>query len=391
MLLGLFFVRESVAEQEHYPIVADAIAGVLSFTALVLFRRTRPVALTLVLLPVGLFLGTPMGATPIALFSVALHRRARVAIALAVLHAALVSVVYGLALGLTRAYYESVVFLVLLHVSLVAVAMVVRSRRQLTASWVERVRQAEEGQRLRIEQARHAEREQIAREMHDVLAHRVSLLAVHAGALEVRRDAPAAEREAAGVIRQCAHDALEDLRTLLGMLRSPADDRPLPTLDDVPALLEQSRSTGAEVGLWMAAEEEVLEEVPDQTGRHAYRILQEALTNARKHSPGAPVRVKVDIAYLSGVTVRVDNPLATRATDTRTPAGRTMDSRWINGDPELSRQTVPSRAMVAQAIPGAGAGLAGLRERVELVGGRLEHGPTAAGEFNLEAWLPWHT
>jgi signal transduction histidine kinase len=353
-LLGIFFLWQSVAEGDSAPIAVEAVAGVLSVTGLLLFRRTRPVLLALLLIPAGIVLGMPMGATPIALFTVALHRPARVAIALAALHATVVAVVYGLVFGLTTTYYESVAFLVLLHVSLVAVAMLIRSQRLLVASWAERARQAEEGQRLRIEQARLAERERIAREMHDVLAHRVSLLAVHAGALEVRRDAPRAERDAAGVIRQCAHDALEDLRSLLGMLRTPAEDRPQPTLDDVPALVEQSRSTGTDVGLSVDGDEDV----PAPLGRHAYRIVQEALTNARKHAPGAAVRVRIDVESGRGLTLSVDNPLA---------------------------------AQLGPPLPGAGAGLVGLRERVHLVGGRLEHGPTAAGEFRLKAWLPWPT
>jgi signal transduction histidine kinase len=356
MLLGLFFVHESVSDGTGSPIVAEAIAGGLAFTGLVLFRRSHPVALSLVLIPAGIMLGMPMGATPFALFSVGLRRPGRVAISLAALHAVAVAGIYWLAIGPTYDYYQAVAFLVLLHVSVVAVAMLIRSQRQLVASWAERARQAEEGQRLRVEQARLAERERIAREMHDVLAHRISLLAVHAGALEVSRDAASAERTAAGVIRQCAYDALEDLRTVIGMLRAPAPtaeaDRPQPTLDDVPALVEQSRAAGAEVGLSFAGGDD---DVPDQVGRHAYRIVQEALTNARKHAPGAPVRVEISTCLKQELTVQIANGLA--------PGG---------------------------SMPGAGAGLAGLHERVQLVGGRLEHGPTPAGEFHLKAWLPWH-
>jgi signal transduction histidine kinase len=300
-----------------------------------------------------------MGATPVALFALALHRRPRWAISFAAAHAVLVAVIYAIALGLTRLYYESVAFLVLLHVSLVAVAMLIRAHRQSIASWAERARQAEEAgerQRLRVEQARLAERERIAREMHDVLAHRLSLLAVHAGAMEVRRDAPPAEQQAAGVIRQCAYDALEDLRTVIGMLRtekepSATTDRPQPTLGDVPALVEQSREAGARIGLSVDGGDGL----PDRVGRHAYRIVQEALTNARKHAPGAPVRVDISGCAERGLTVAVGNALAP-----------------------------------GSGIPGAGAGLAGLRERVQLAGGRLEHGPTPAGEFHLRAWLPWH-
>ncbi|GAA0555278.1 histidine kinase [Paractinoplanes ferrugineus] len=376
-LLGLFFVSNSVSEDGGAPVAVEAAAAVAAVAALVLFRRTHPVALTLILIPCGIVLGMPMGATPIALFAVALHRPARVAIALAGMHAALTAGVYGLVLGPTGTYAEVVVFLVLLHVSGVAVAMVIRSRRQLVASWAERVRQAEEGQRLRVEQARHAEREQLAREMHDVLAHRISLLAVHAGALSVSRDASAEEKQAAGVIRQCAHDALEDLRSLLGMLRGPVVDRPLPTLGDVPALVERSREAGADVSLSLTGGDDDADdmsdeiEVPDQIGRHAYRIVQEALTNALKHAPGAPVRVRLDVRHMQGLSVQVINDLGWH----RQPA------QWperVGAGPEM----VPG-------IPGAGAGLVGLRERVQLVGGRFEHGPTPEGEFDVKAWLPW--
>lgn len=358
MLLGLFFVWQSVGEGDGAPIPLEATAGALSYAGLVLFRRSHPVGLTLALIPAGILLGMPMGATPIALFSVALHRPARVTIAVAGLHATAVATIYGLVLGLNRNYYESVAFVVLLHVSLVAVAMVIRAHRQLVSSWAERARQAEEGQRLRIEQARLAERERIAREMHDVLAHRVSLLALHAGALEVRRDASPDEKQAAGVIRQSAYEALEDLRMLLGMLRAPAEDHPQPTLQDVPALVEQSRKAGVDITLKLTRTESG--DVPAQTGRHAYRIIQEALTNALKHAPGAPVRVNVDIDSACGLDVRIGNGLA------------------------------PGHDHVGP-IPGAGAGLAGLRERVRLAGGRLDHGPTPAGEFTLRAWLPWQT
>jgi signal transduction histidine kinase len=97
--------------------------------------------------------------------------------------------------------------------------------------------------------------------------------------------------------------------------------------------------------------------VPVRIGRHAYRIVQEALTNARKHAPRAGVRVIVDGAPGAELTVEVRNPL--------TPATTT------------------------DRLPGAGAGLIGLRERVGLVGGRLEHGRTGGGEFRLQARLPW--
>ncbi|MET8149718.1 sensor histidine kinase [Actinoplanes sp. NPDC049668] len=351
LLLGSFFLATTISEGDGWPLWAELVAGLVAVAGLVLFRRSRPVALTLVLIPLGILFGMPMGAAPIALFAVALYRPARVAVGVAALHAVTLAGVYLIALGPTRVYWESVTFMVLLDVIVVAIAMLVRSQRQLVRSYDERARQAEQGQQLRLEQARLGERERIAREMHDVLAHRISLLAVHAGALEVRRDAPQDERAAAGVIRQSAYEALEDLRQVIGMLREPADDRPQPTLADVPALIEQSREAGARVELELGA----AEPVPAGLGRHAYRIVQEALTNARKHAPGASVRVAVTGHAEQGLVVEVGNALVA--------GGKTL--------------------------PGAGAGLVGIGERVQLAGGRLEHGPTTAGEFRLRAWLPW--
>ena len=350
MALGSFFLWTTLNEDGGWPIGVEVCAGGVAVAALLRFRRSRPVALALVLIPFGLLFGLPMGATPVALFSVALYRRTGVAVAVAAVHSVSLATVYLIALGPTRLYWEATTFLVLLHVIVVAMGMLFRSHRRLVRSWADRAREAEQGEELRVEQARLAERERIAREMHDVLAHRISLLAVHAGALEVRRDAPPNERVAAGVIRQSAYEALEELRQVIGMLREPADDRPQPTLADVPALVEQSREAGERVELELAAAG-----VPAWVGRNAYRIVQEALTNARKHAPGARVRVAVTGHAEQGLVVEVGNALRV-------------------GGPSL---------------PGSGTGLVGLRERVQLAGGRLDHGPTAAGDFQLRAWLPW--
>ena len=348
--LGGFFLATTLNEGDAWPIPAEVAAGVVAVAALLRYRRSRPVALAFVLIGLGLLFGLPMGATPIALFAVALYRPAAVAVAVTAVHAVSLATVYLIALGPTRTFWEATTFLVLLHVIGVVIAMLVRAHRRLVRSWAERARAAEQGDELRVEQAQLAERERIAREMHDVLAHRISLLAVHAGALEVRRDAPGSERVAAGVIRQSAYEALEELRQVIRMLREPAEDRPQPTLADVPALVEQSRDAGERVELELAAAG-----VPAGVGRHAYRIVQEALTNARKHAPGARVRVAVTGHSEQGLVVEVGNSLRT----------------------------------AGSALPGSGTGLVGLRERVQLAGGRLDHGPTSTGEFRLRAWLPW--
>jgi signal transduction histidine kinase len=239
-----------------------------------------------------------------------------------------------------REYWQGVVVVLALDAALVASGLLVRSLR-------ERAREAEERQRLRIEEARHAERERLAREMHDVLAHRISLLAVHAGALEVRRSAPDDERQAAAVIRQCAYDALEDLREVIGMLR----EEPNEEVKSLHNLIEQSTGAGTPVTL------ETETEIPEHLSRHVYRVVQEGLTNARKHAPGAPVLIRLDDDS-DGLTVAITNPIP---------------------------------APPQHQLPGAGSGLIGLTERMHLVGGRLEHGRTGPGEFRLQAWLPRKT
>jgi signal transduction histidine kinase len=135
--------------------------------------------------------------------------------------------------------------------------------------------------------ARQVERARIAREMHDVLAHRLSLVSMHAGALEYRPDASPHElAQAAGTVRRNAHQALQDLREVLGVLRAADGDsmRPQPTLADVPALVAESRDAGLRISEDYDGVE--LGTVPSAVGRTAYRIVQEALTNIRKHADG---------------------------------------------------------------------------------------------------------
>jgi signal transduction histidine kinase len=245
----------------------------------------------------------------------------------------------------------------LAYAAIVAWGMLARARQ----SRRERVRHSEAEQELRVEQARYAERTRIAREMHDVLAHRISLLSLHAGALEFRPDAPPEEvARAAAVIRASAHQALEDLRAVIGVLRDGPDGEapqpPQPTLAALPGLLEESRAAGmllhAEIRLADLAA------VPDAIGRHALRIVQEALTNARKHATSAAVDLRVEGAPGEGLTIEV-------------------------------RNRAPVLAAGESEIPGAGTGLVGLAERVTLSGGSLVHGLDEAGNFQLRAWLPW--
>jgi signal transduction histidine kinase len=227
----------------------------------------------------------------------------------------------------------------------------VRARRELVRSLRDRADRA-------AGDAREAERRRIAREMHDVLAHRLSLLSVHAGALEFRPDAPAEEvAEAARVIRESARAALEELRGVIGVLREDGGgsltEAPQPTIADLAALVEESRAAGMRI----TARIELGDAAPTAAaGRTAYRIAQEGLTNARKHAPGA------------AVTLTVQAPDGDLRVEVRS----------------LAPVAVPSES----PLPGAGTGLIGLAERVTLAGGDLESGVDPEGAFVLRARLP---
>jgi signal transduction histidine kinase len=356
-LIGTCVVLLTLAEPDpgqraHLPWELP-ITGI-SLAVLLLARRRHPVAVAVGLLLPELVSAGSIGAAVMATCGVAINRRRPVTAAVTALHVGTLSTFWFLVSTDREDTVAGVVMVVLLYSTAVATGLLLRAQRLLVESLRERARQAEEGQRLRVEEARHHERERLAREMHDVLAHRISLLAVHAGALEYRGTLPPAEAGAAAIIRQCAHEALEDLRDVINMLRDDAGngDRPLPTLTDLPQLIEQSRTAGASVGYQDLIGDRVA--VPVNIGRHAYRIVQEGLTNARKHAPGAKVVVSVATAD-GGLLIEIANPLP------------------VGGPP---------------AMPGAGAGLIGLAERVDLVGGRLEHGQAPGGGFALRAWLP---
>ena len=229
----------------------------------------------------------------------------------------------------------------------------------------DRAERAEIEAQLRAEQAQQRARDEIAREMHDVLGHRLSLLSVHAGALEFRPDAPAEEiARAAKVIRENAHQALQDLREVIGVLRAPVGELPQPTLADVRQLVAESGRAGMRVSL----RDDTSGPVPDLTGRTAYRVVQEALTNARKHAPGAEVHVHLAGSPGAGLTIEVRN--------TTPPAPGPADPG-------------PTPPAAPGPDPAAGQGLAGLAERVALAGGRLEYGPADGGGWCLTVWLPW--
>jgi signal transduction histidine kinase len=210
-----------------------------------------------------------------------------------------------------------------------------------------------------LEQARRAvleERARIARELHDVVAHHMSLIAVRAETAPFRlQSLPEPVRTEFGSLSGAARDALADMRRLLGVLRDDhaAERAPQPQLGDLPVLIEAARRAGVAVELTTAPD---LEHVPAGVGVCAYRIVQESLSNARRHAPGAAVTVSVSQSA-GAVLLRVANGPGDVAGG---PAGR----------------------------PRPGHGLTGMRERVALCGGSLRTGPSRDGGFVVSAVLP---
>ncbi|KOG07367.1 sensor histidine kinase [Streptomyces viridochromogenes] len=358
VFIGLLTAETVAAEDIPASLAAvDQILGALACAA-VWLRRRWPVGLAIAMVPVCFVSSTANGAGLVVFFTLAVHRPFRYVAWVGGTSLALTPLFFWLRPDPDIPYGWALFVAALLTGGTVGWGMFVRSKRQLMLSLRDRARRAETEARLRAEQAQRLAREAIAREMHDVLAHRLTLLSVHAGALEFRPDAPREEiARAAGVIRESAHEALQDLREIIGVLRAGESDdagRPQPTLAALEALVTESREAGMKVTLDQRVTDPAA--VPASVGRTAYRIAQEGLTNARKHAPGTEVTVTVTGAPGEGLSVSVRNPA---------PEGE-----------------VPH-------VPGSGQGLIGLTERATLTGGRLEHGPVPGGGFDVRAWLPW--
>ncbi|WP_029430567.1 sensor histidine kinase [Blastococcus sp. URHD0036] len=233
------------------------------------------------------------------------------------------------------------------------IGVYVRTRAQLLAALRERAERAEAEQELLARDAVVTERTRIAREMHDAVGHRVSLMVLQAGAIEMAARDPERVEQLAGHVQTAGRQALDELRQMVGVLRAgETEDAPLapqPGLSALRQLVEESREAGMDVDLGDVP----VAPIAPATSRAAYRIVQEALTNAGKHAPGAHVEVTLH-----------------RSTDE-------LAVRVVNG---------PGRA--AAPVPGGGYGLVGLGERVRTLGGRLTAQPRLDGGFCVEAVLP---
>jgi signal transduction histidine kinase len=339
----------------------DPLLGLLAFV-LVRWRHRYPALVAITLNVFGCFSACSAGPASWIIGSLASHRRWR--LLAGVVPLSILSGIVQERVGIsedTLPLWVSLAFGALVTGILVATGYAMGSQRQLVDSYRERALTAEREQRARVAQAQAAERTRIAREMHDVLAHRISLVAMHAGALGYRTDLTAQEQaSAAKSIEENAHRALSDLRAVLGVLRDPlqpvdaAPERPQPGIDDVAGLVAEEAAGGMRVRLANRVEGDV----PAATGRTAYRIVQEALTNVRKHAPGTAVTVDLSGAPADGLAIGV-------------------------------RNAAPVGPRPTPALPASGLGLLGLAERAALAGGRISHGSDPAGGYDVRAWIPW--
>ncbi|MFJ4095888.1 sensor histidine kinase [Kitasatospora sp. NPDC089913] len=251
-------------------------------------------------------------------------------------------------------------------------------RRALTDALRERNEQLVREHAMIAHQARLRERHRIAQDMHDSLGHQLALISVHTGALEVDRTLTDRQREAVGVLRLAAVAAMRELREVVGVLHDESTALPpgqgpgaAPVagpgpggggggVDGIEGLVASSRAAGTPVSLVRDGERRPL---AASAGHAAYRVVQEALTNAHKHAPGAPITVALRYEP-DALVVEVVNPAAPEPVGVRAGGA-------------------------APAVVSGGQGLTGLRERARLVGGMVHAGPTPGAGFRLAAVLPY--
>ncbi|MEU6279630.1 histidine kinase [Streptomyces sp. NPDC047028] len=269
----------------------------------------------------------------------------------------LLTVVYGFLGGSvfgTGHYSDNVapmlVFSALILLAVTAWKIRREARQEVTAQ--QTVTAHERSRRTLLE-----ERTTIARELHDVVAHHMSVVAIQAEAAPYRVENPPPELEKAfATIRENAVAALTELRRVLGVVRAEdyeAPDAPQPTLADLDALLTNVRETGLDVEKTVTG---AVRELPQGVELSAYRIVQEALSNTLRHAPGASARVEIGYV-LGGLGLRV-----------------------VNGPPPAPSLIKPS--------PGAGHGITGMRERVTMLNGEMTAGPAEDGGYEVTVFLP---
>lgn len=254
-----------------------------------------------------------------------------------------------------------IITLVLVGADVLIVALL-RSRRALDTTTRSQAIATVEISRLSEEVARRAERERIAREIHDALGHRLSLLNLHAGALEMAAGDDPKIARSARVVRESAQRSMADLRSLLGLLREPGDpdvSKALLTLNDLPRLIDESLAAGSPVASSIFIDDS--SPLDEQVSHTVYRITQELLTNARKHSPHEMIRLHLEARPSSGIEISTANRMAP----------------GTQGTPGTRASFRP------------GNGLTGIHERVTQCGGQSWAWVDDDGAFRVLVRLPW--
>ena len=335
----------------------EVLFGIAAYV-LVVMRRRAPVTIAMVVALLSTFSGIAAGPATLAAVSVATHRVPwSVALVGVTNVVAATTYTFYAPIELREPYWIAVVVNVVVNAAMMGWGLYLGSRRELLWTLRQRAARAEAEQDLRVSQARGTERERIAREMHDVLAHRITQVSMHSGALAFRDDLAADElRAGLTQIQGKANEALHELRGVLGVLRDGSGepvDQPQPRFADIEELVAEAQRSGMNV-TYDDRVDQGGQPVPDGAGRTLYRIVQEGLTNASKHAPGSHVTVEAAGSPERGLDVVVSNPLGFH----------------VSG------------------APGAGLGLIGLTERAELRGGHLEHGRHGT-LFVLRGSIPW--
>jgi signal transduction histidine kinase len=357
VLLGLFALQGAF-DADGVKDPAWAVIGLIECTALPLaFRSLWPLpvlGVTLAAAVAGdlLFDGLQLAGPVIALYTVARHHERRVSLAAGGIAAA------GLAVPAAPRAGESPLFGIVIYLVLVAAWAIgdnVRRRHAYLTRVQAREAAMEEEQQERARVAVAEERARIARELHDVISHNVSVMVLQAAAgADVFATHPERSREALGSIETAGREALAELRRLLSVVDAPVDAgpglAPPPGLDRLPELVERVRATGLDVSLTVSGDGRAL---PAGVDFSAYRIVQEALTNTLKHAHAATARVDLRIGAHS---------LEVEIVDDGTAAGE---------------------------APGRGHGLIGMRERAAVFGGELQAGPRSQGGFVVRAFIPF--
>jgi signal transduction histidine kinase len=327
-----------------------SLAGALVACAALMFRRRAPLAVFVATLPAVLFTWA-VYANVIALFALSTRSGNRKLLAGCVVATAVCTVVPW-----PHLYVGTNLFLFLDGLATAAAPVLlgrlIVARRDLAARLDEITEARAHEELLTTQSVLAKERAQLAREMHDVVSHQVSLISVRAGALQVSTGDPET-RQAAATIRELSVRTLEELRYMVNVLRAsgshPTELTPQPTLAQLADLVASS-AVDARLDLGVPAEAEL----PPPVQRAIYRTAQEGLTNARKHAPGSTVLVEI---------------------------------RWDDGAIRTTvTNTAPARPVLP--LPSGRHGLAGLRQRAELLDGALRAEPTADGGFRLDLRLP---